>query len=90
MYQEGRNWRRIRQIGSGGSGKAFCIEDVSSQLCLALKEVTSPLSHVTTVTHHIYHTSPLAHITTVTHQIYHTSPLSQVTTVTHHIYHTSH
>ena len=44
VYQEGRHWRRVRQIGSGGSGQAFCIEDFDSQLCLALKEVISPYS----------------------------------------------
>ncbi len=38
-YQEDLHWRRVRQIGSGGSGKAFCIEDMESELCLALKEV---------------------------------------------------
>ena len=38
-YQEGRHWKRIRQIGFGGSGTTFCIQDLQSDFCLALKEV---------------------------------------------------
>lgn len=37
-YQEGRHWKRIRQIGFGGSGTTFCIQDLQSDFCLALKE----------------------------------------------------
>ena len=40
-YQEGTHWKRIKPIGSGGSATTYCIQDLTSDYWLALKEVGS-------------------------------------------------
>ena len=45
-YQEGHHWRRIDMIGHGGSGTSYCIEDIRSNIWLAMQEVIKGLSKI--------------------------------------------